>query len=278
MTTKTIDENLLRRRVRRPLAEDNKYSRGVVGFITGSKEYPGAALIGVEAALRTGVGMARFLGDQSVADLVLRVHPEVVVHDGVTNALVVGSGIPGSMAEGFLDVVKEFASREIPVVLDAGALEVCELFGQRAILTPHSGELESLHQRLGLPSTPTDLERGSQVASQLGVCVLVKGSTTSVVSATGDVWTLPVATPWLATAGTGDALAGIIGALLAARQDTLDAEDLAEIAVAGAVIHQRAALRASLLITGDADSSGGPITVGDLCQAIPFVVSHILEG
>ena len=277
MTNRVIDEALLRRYVRPPVAEDTKYSRGVLGFVTGSPAYPGAALIGVEAALRTGLGMVRYLGPTEVADLVLRVHPEVVIHDGVINAAVVGSGISGADADGFDDAMRRLAERGVPVVVDAGALEVSEAFGHQAILTPHSGELQALHSRLGLAGTAEDLDRGIQVAIHLGVCVVVKGSITSVVSASGDVWTLPVATPWLATAGTGDALAGIIGALLAAHAEHLDDTSLAEIAVVGAVIHQRAALRASLLITGDADSHGGPITVGDLCQALPFVVSQILD-
>ena len=277
MTNRVIDEALLRRYVREPVAEDNKYSRGVLGFVTGSPAYPGAALIGVEAALRTGVGMVRYLGPKAVADLVLRVHPEVVIHEGVINAAVVGSGISGAEEDGFEEATSRLAKRGVPVVVDAGALEVCEAFGHQSILTPHSGELEALHARLGLSSRAEDLDRGIQVASHMGVSVVVKGSVTSVVSASGDVWTLPVATPWLATAGTGDALAGIIGALLAAHSEPLDDTSLAEIAVVGSVLHQRAALRASLLITGDADSHGGPITVGDLCQALPFVVSQILN-
>ena len=276
MTPRVIDEALLRRYVRPPVPEDNKYSRGVLGFVTGSRDYPGAALIGVEAALRTGVGMVRYLGPTDVADLVLRVHPEVVIHDGVINAAVVGSGMSGADQEGFSDAARQLAERGVPVVVDAGALELCEAFGHQAILTPHSGELQALHDRLGLKEAADDLERGIQIASHLGACVLVKGSVTSVVSAAGDIWTLPVATPWLATAGTGDALAGIIGALLAAHPEHLDEASLAEIAVVGAVVHQRAALRASILITGDADSNGGPITVGDLCHALPFVVSQVL--
>ena len=57
--------------LRKPLASDDKYSRGVVGFVTGSEAYPGAAILGVTAAIRTGIGMIRYLGPSSVSNLVL---------------------------------------------------------------------------------------------------------------------------------------------------------------------------------------------------------------
>lgn len=278
MTSTTIDEGLLRRYVRAPGSEDHKYSRGVLGFLTGSQAYPGAALIGVDAALRTGIGMVRYLGDPTVASQILQAHPEVVLQDGSLDAVVIGSGMPTPPDAWSVEHVRELAGRGLPVVLDAGALSLCDAFGPETILTPHHGELDELHQVLGLPAASTDLERGQAVSSRLGMCVVVKGSITHVVSGSGTVWTLPVATPWLATAGTGDALAGIIGALLAGYSGDKDPNVIAEIAVTGAIVHQRAALRASLLVTGDADSAGGPITVGDLCQALPAVISHIISS
>ena len=72
--------------VRVPTADDDKYSRGVVGFVTGSTRYPGAAVLGVEAALRTGVGMVRYLGPARPTDLVLQRRPEVVANDGRVQA------------------------------------------------------------------------------------------------------------------------------------------------------------------------------------------------
>jgi len=106
----------------------------------------------------------------------------------------------------------------------------------------------------------------------LGVTVVAKGSLTTITSPGGAVWELPVATPWLATAGTGDALAGILGALAAANRDTVSAtpEAVPELAVAGALLHNLAAQKASHR------NGGGPITVGDLCSALPGVVGRYL--
>ncbi len=61
--------------IRKPNAADDKYSRGVVGFVTSSEEFPGAALLGITAAMRAGAGMVRYLGPQRVADLVLLSRP-----------------------------------------------------------------------------------------------------------------------------------------------------------------------------------------------------------
>src|SRR6476646_3403586 len=79
--------------LRRPTATDDKYSRGVVGIRTGSDRYPGAAVLGVEAAWRAGIGMVRYLGPERAAQLVLARRPETVTADGRVQAWVVGSGM-----------------------------------------------------------------------------------------------------------------------------------------------------------------------------------------
>src|SRR5918993_3549276 len=80
------------RALRKPTASDDKYSRGVVGLRTGSEAYPGAAVLGVEAAARTGVGMIRYLGPPAPSSLVLQRRPETVTADGRVQAWVIGSG------------------------------------------------------------------------------------------------------------------------------------------------------------------------------------------
>ena len=79
--------------IRVPAKTDNKYSHGVLGVITGSQKYPGAAVLGVEAAHRTGIGMVRFLGSAEAATLVLNRRPEVVTVPGKVNAWLIGSGL-----------------------------------------------------------------------------------------------------------------------------------------------------------------------------------------
>ena len=78
--------------LRRPTAPDDKYSRGVLGIRTGSDQYPGAAVLGVEAAWRTGLGMVRYLGPSVPTSLVLQRRPETVTADGRVQAWLIGSG------------------------------------------------------------------------------------------------------------------------------------------------------------------------------------------
>ena len=269
----SVEQQLLRRWVRKPSAVDHKYSRGVVTFVTGSETFPGAALIGIHAALSTGVGMVRYLGPDTVTAAVLTQFPEVVVSPGRSDVSVVGSGIAAaSSPRDSARVAQALATPEIHVV-DAGALASAEESGPWAILTPHEGELVSLYRRLGLSGAQRAREQAGQVAADLGVWVVAKGAQTTVVGPSGKSWTMPLASPWLATAGTGDALAGVIGALAAGAAAAV-AEDptlLGEIAVAAVVLHTQAAAEATQR------NGGGPFTVSDLCGALASVVGHIVS-
>lgn len=276
-----VDHNFLRGWVRAPQPEDHKYSRGVLSLLTGSAAYPGAALIGVEAAVRTGVGMVRYSGPEGVAQMVITQHPEVVIAPGSADALVVGSGMVSPLDEDSRSRVSAAIGQRVPSVVDAGALELVEDFGPLTVLTPHHGELEALLERLGIPAGATDRESAQKLAKKLSMTVLVKGAHGAVVDGHGGVWELPRATPWLATAGTGDALAGILGALLAAWHERLRESPklLGEAVAAGALIHQIAAARASARAVGDADSpTGGPFSVMDVCREIPAVIGDALNS
>jgi NAD(P)H-hydrate repair Nnr-like enzyme with NAD(P)H-hydrate dehydratase domain len=124
-----------------------------------------------------------------------------------------------------------------------------------------------------------DFAKASAIARHLGQSVLVKGSLTMVVDPSGTTWALPAATPWLATAGTGDALAGIIGALVAANAKVLGENPalMAQVGAVGAVIHHRAAALAAKVL-GHGIDGGGPITPSDLCEQIPGVIAQILAS
>jgi hydroxyethylthiazole kinase-like uncharacterized protein yjeF len=276
-----VDHTFLHRWVRAPKPEDHKYSRGVLALVTGSLAYPGAALIGVEAAVRTGVGMVRYSGPEGVAQMVITQHPEVVIAPGTADALVVGSGMVSPIDDDTRARVAAAIAQGIPSVVDAGALELVENFGPLTVLTPHHGELGALLERLGIPAGATDRESAQKLAQELSMTVLVKGANGAVVDGSGGVWALPKATPWLATAGTGDALAGILGALLAAWHERLheSPELLGEAVAAGALIHQIAAARASARAVGDADSpTGGPFSVMDVCREIPAVIGDAITS
>lgn len=260
--------------VTRPTASDHKYSRGVAEFHTGSRAYPGAALLGVLAALRTGVGMVRYLGPPSVGSLVIQNHPEVVLVPGRVDSVVVGSGMAAPLGARATARVREAFSQSVPTVIDAGALDLAEEAPAHAVLTPHARELERLHHRVLGVEVTDELDAATRLAKELGVTILMKGSVTRVVNQQGSLWELPPATPWLATAGTGDVLAGILGALLAGRRDHLASTpgDLGEIAGAGALLHALAAQSASTA------RAGGPITAIDVADHVASVVGVILEA
>jgi hydroxyethylthiazole kinase-like uncharacterized protein yjeF len=265
-----------------PTKNDDKYSRGVVGFITGSVEYPGAAVLGVSAAYRTGVGMVRYVGPDSVGQLVLARRPETVLGMGSTRAWVIGSGVTALTRtdETFSKMRTALESGQC-VVMDAGALDlVSDLpFPDRVIITPHAGELSRLMSDItGKPAEWTDAviasdpaDAAARAAAELGVVVCLKGHVTNVVALEAQVrssFALTSPTTWLATAGTGDVLAGIMGAVLAT-YDPESAGDLARCAAAAVYIHGRAANIAS---------GGGPIAALEVSEAVPAAIVEVLSA
>jgi len=249
--------------LRHPKSDDNKYKRGVVGFVTGSDAYPGAALLGIDAAVRTGIGLVRYLGPDSVNRLVLETRPETVCQPGIADAWVVGSGIDQSDSQRAFSV-REAAGWAGLKVIDAGALEIVDfakLNSDSAILTPHAGELARLLDRFGR-HFDLDYEAVQAAAALTGQVVILKGNTSLVAHPSGEVVAVGPNSASLATAGTGDVLAGIIGALLAVNAH--DAElDLVAVATLAISIHSEAAARASL---------DGPVAALDVAEAVRSVV------
>jgi hydroxyethylthiazole kinase-like uncharacterized protein yjeF len=258
---------------------DHKYSRGVLGVITGSAKYPGAAVLTSSAASATGIGMIRFHSSSGLAHLVLHATPSVVVQPGKVTAWLIGSGIE---AKKYSDITTWLRHRwfklaklqSVPTVLDAGALHLAGSLEQPTLITPHSGELSKLLTARGVSVSAEAIEGNpkkwvQEAADTLGVTVLLKGATTYVANDTVLI-ELPIATPWLATAGTGDVLAGIIGALVATNTVEIlnDYNHLAYVAATGAFIHGRAAATAS---------NGGPINAEAIIVAIPRVISQIIK-
>ncbi|MFT4219080.1 MAG: NAD(P)H-hydrate dehydratase, partial [Microbacterium sp.] len=205
---------------RAPQADDDKYTRGVVGLRTGSAAYPGAAVLGVEAAWRTGVGMVRYVGPELPTRLVLQRRPETVPGAGRVQAWVVGSGTVPT-PDGEADAVRGLLAGSVPVVADAGSLDLVLGAAAPLLVTPHAREHDALRARLGLAEVPFGAdddvreESALQTARALGGAVLLKGSVTIVATPGGWRSRVAAGTPWLATAGTGDVLAGAIGALVA---------------------------------------------------------------
>ena len=255
-----------------PGPDDDKYSRGVLGVVAGSPRYPGAAVLTVDAALHTGVGMLRYRGAAEPTQLVLQWHPEAVVAEGRVDAWVVGPGHDAEAIDAETAAIRDQALADgVPTVIDAGALPFAHTARGIRILVPHAGELARLldTERAEVLAAPADAAR--EAASRLDAIVLLKGHTTRVASPGGALLEVSGAPAWTATAGAGDALAGILGALVATRARHLaEAPDAAAaLAASAAVIHGEAAHRAS---------RGGPFTVLELCAQIPEVVRQLLRS
>lgn len=257
-----------------PGPADDKYSRGVLGIVCGSTLYPGAAVLTVEAALRTGVGMVRYLGPQRAADEVLHRRPEAVTAPGRVQAWLLGSGMPRPDEAGERDSAVEARVRDalegdLPVVLDAGALAHAGTRSGPTVLTPHAGELARLleRDRASVESDPVGSARSA--ARRFDATVLLKGHRTIVASPAGEALHVTEAPAWLATAGAGDALAGILGALVATHSESVraDPDELVRLAATAAVLHGHAAAAAS---------QGGPFTVLDLCAHLGPTIAGLL--
>ncbi|MEB0267924.1 ADP/ATP-dependent (S)-NAD(P)H-hydrate dehydratase [Cryobacterium sp. 10I5] len=263
-----------------PAASADKYSRGVLGVRAGSRAYPGAAVLGVEAAMRTGLGMVRYLGPRRATDLVLQRRPEVVTAPGRVQAWLLGSGMDAAQrSDATLEALEAAFAEGVPVVCDAGALDLVDRKTGPTVITPHYRELAGLLSGAAFgrrgDATPADIaadpgEWAVRAAGVLGVSVLLKGAVTYVASPGGTRLTVTGAPPWLATAGAGDVLGGILGALFATHAAALeaDAEACAALAATAALVHGLAATRAS---------AGGPLVALDVAEAVPATIAALLR-
>lgn len=291
-----------------PGATDHKYTRGVVGVVAGTPTFPGAAVLATTAAVRTGPGMVRYRGPDDATRAVLAARPEVVPAAGRVQSWVLGPGVPAvpgpddgpvddggqhervrtALAAATATAATATAARttaasttdatpeRVPAVVDAGALSLLpDRCPPSVVLTPHAGELATLLRAHGDDVTRADVEaeplRWARRAHEAtGATVLLKGSATVVVGPEG-AWSQADAPAWLATAGAGDVLAGILGTLLAAHAQRVVREPglAARLAAAAAVVHGLAAERAN---------PGGPVAALDVADAVPGVVAELLAA
>ena len=242
-----------------PGPHDDKYTQGVTGVMAGSSTYPGAAVLCTGAAVAATSGMVRYAG--SAHREVLSVWPEVIASStpasaGRVQAWVVGPGLgtddAGAAALWFA------LETELPVLVDADGLTILaahpELVANRTaptVLTPHAGEFARL---AGNPPGDDRVGACRKLADTFGATVLLKGNVTVIADPGGPVYLNPAGQSWAATAGSGDVLSGMIGALLAAGLPA------AEAAAAAAFVHARAAaLSAGDPGPGDAPTSASRI-------------------
>lgn len=251
-------------RLDRPGPDSDKYTRGVVGVVAGSAQYPGAALLCTGSARLGGVGAVRYAGHAK--DEVVRAHPEVLVTEtvaeaGRVQAWVIGPGL-GNVDDA-VESLQQVLSQDVPVIVDADGLNLLAehrswLDGRTAptVLTPHDREFERLFGAVG----PDRIAAARRAAGESGASVLLKGNATVIVAPDGRGYVNPTGSPTLATAGSGDVLSGLLGSILATGiEPTLAAAQ-------AAYLHGLAAQRAAL---------AGPVVAGDLVDAARSVIATL---
>ena len=250
-----------------PKDTDHKYKRGVLGCLTGSNQYPGAALLTTSSAQATGIGMVRYIGPRGVRREVILNRPEVVIERGKVDALLMGSGISDS--RGLMNLYRRLQLSRVnrlraPKVLDAGALYLVKNINAPTIITPHVGELAKL-LNINSELIASDPNKYAKLAAEeFHVTVLLKGHE-SVVANVDRLIKLPAATSWLASAGTGDVLAGILGALISINKNEVNDQNLIEIGATASFIHSQAA----------SITSNGPINLNEMIRNISKVVTQL---
>jgi NAD(P)H-hydrate repair Nnr-like enzyme with NAD(P)H-hydrate dehydratase domain len=237
--------------------------------------------------------MVRYLGPDRAVERVLSRRPEVVPGGGRVDAWALGPGVaPGADDQvGRIGRALKWASSErVPTVLDAGGFQLLSagppLLEPWIVLTPHAGELANLLADRGVAVERSAVEARpahyAQLACELvGGTILLKGPDTVIAGRDGSLFVQDDGVPWLATAGTGDVLTGIIGALLAGHKDAAAiVPDLPpRIAALGALVHGRAAARASNW-TKPQEPGGGigrPIAALDVVDALPDTIAELLR-
>ncbi|MFN8198763.1 MAG: NAD(P)H-hydrate dehydratase [Nakamurella multipartita] len=241
-----MTDGSLRQVLPAPAPAADKYSGGLVGVVAGSPGYPGAAVLCVGGAVRTRPGMVRYAGPQAAA--VVARWPEAVAVDspadaGTVQAWVVG---PGMGTEGqSITLLRWVLGRDEPVLVDADGLTILAAMpallqarrraGQPTVLTPHDREFSRVFPDIELDDRLAAVRRAAWVS---GATVLLKGHRTLIADPGGQAAVNLSGSSWLATAGSGDVLSGVVGSLLAAGLPPLLA------ASAGAFLHGRAGQRA----------------------------------
>ena len=285
-----------------PSADEDKYRRGVVGVVAGSDAYPGAGLLTTFAASNTGVGMVRLNSTRRVEDLVLHYAPGVVTVGGRIQSGVIGPGCTNERYEDCRELAQFCIESKLPLVIDAGALDLVKGLRDyadahsrslsRTILTPHHGEAARLLTQLGSTRSRADIDAdpatsAKELASLTGAIILLKSSTTLCSylrheqgNRRQEILSIPQETPWAGVAGSGDVLAGTVAGIAAGFQaraerrqgnPSISEAECATLASLGAWVHAQAAFRAGVGSQGHVH----PIQAIDIARALPEIIGEL---
>lgn len=207
----------------------NKGTFGKVLGLAGSKNYLGAAFLACAACYRAGAGLVTLVAEESVKVMVFKKLPEITflspdeVADKISkyDVLMIGPGL--GQSDQVIKLVKLLLNNSQSKVIDGDGLNILadtEWFGEikgKAVFTPHPGEMARLTS-LSVEEIQKDrLNIAKKFAEEWGQVVVLKGANTMIASPRPEeeILVSPFANPALATAGTGDVLAGVISGLLA---------------------------------------------------------------
>jgi len=253
-----------------PPSDAHKYSRGHAMLWSGPVLHTGASRLSAQAALAVGAGLVTLIGDSAalmehaahVTAIMLReTDMSLACVDDRVTAFAIGPGAGPSARQAVLQIL----SLNVPTILDADALTAFEhdpatLFGAtgpHGVMTPHMGEFRRLFPDI---STDNTAEAARRAADRAQCIVLLKGSETWIAAPDGRALVNRHASPWLATAGSGDVLTGLICGLVAQGVPVFDAASIA------AWLH------------GDIGVRGGPgLTADNMIGHIPLVLRGCLH-
>ena len=263
-----------------PRVDGHKYARGHAVVVSGGLASTGAARLAARGALRAGAGLVTIatpreaLAVNAAANLAVMVRLvdgadelSEFLGDRRRNVVVLGPG--GGVGHPMRELVLAALAGERAVVLDADALtsfadEPQMLFAATraraaaTLMTPHEGEFSRLFKALG-SEVPSKVERARQAAQEAGAVVLLKGPDTVVAASDGRATIAENAPPWLATAGSGDVLAGIAAGCLAQGMPAFEAAS------------------AAVWLHGEAGNAAGPgLIAEDLPEAMPAIFRRLV--
>ena len=238
ITAETVDDDFIRYAIPRRNKNSHKGTFGTLGAVVGSKKYPGAGIIAVHAAERSGVGLVKAIIPEEMTNIMAVSVPEAVcvARNNQTNvtdilngctAAVIGCGM-GDTPDTVETVKAILSQSKIPVIIDADGInslsESIDIIKQsecRTVLTPHPKEAARLLHTNVDEVQKDRLKSAAEISSQTGAVTVLKGSDTVISSEDGKLYVITDGNPGMATAGSGDMLSGMIGAFLAIGLDPL---------------------------------------------------------